>query len=94
MWVYYCKSRGVKDFESVNQLIVADKIFQTLDSETAVHIGVLQGKDWFRPRDLGQRCDIFYTAKGKSYDGSVRAKWCDADSEDFEENWDELSLNS
>ncbi|GFU76444.1 uncharacterized protein TNCV_1337121 [Trichonephila clavipes] len=43
MWLYYCKLRGANDFESVNQLIVADKMFEMLDSETATHIGVLQG---------------------------------------------------
>ncbi|GFV25448.1 retrovirus-related Pol polyprotein from transposon opus [Trichonephila clavipes] len=39
MWLYYCKLRGANDFESVNQLIVADKMFEMLDSETATHIG-------------------------------------------------------
>ncbi|GFX54609.1 uncharacterized protein TNCV_792951 [Trichonephila clavipes] len=46
MWLYYCKLRGANDFESVNQLIVADKMFEMLDSETATHIGVLQGEEW------------------------------------------------
>ncbi|GFV29048.1 uncharacterized protein TNCV_4904211 [Trichonephila clavipes] len=39
MLLYYCKLRGANDFESVNQLIVADKMFEMLDSETATHIG-------------------------------------------------------
>ncbi|GFU61689.1 retrovirus-related Pol polyprotein from transposon opus [Trichonephila clavipes] len=39
MWLYYCKLRGANDFESVNKLIVADKMFEMLDSETATHIG-------------------------------------------------------
>ncbi|GFW19878.1 retrovirus-related Pol polyprotein from transposon opus [Trichonephila clavipes] len=39
MWLYYYKLRGANDFESVNQLIVADKMFEMLDSETATHIG-------------------------------------------------------
>ncbi|GFU74850.1 retrovirus-related Pol polyprotein from transposon opus [Trichonephila clavipes] len=39
MWLYYCKLREANDFESVNQLIVADKMFEMLDSETATHIG-------------------------------------------------------
>ncbi|GFU39007.1 CCHC-type domain-containing protein [Trichonephila clavipes] len=46
MWLYYCNLRGANDFESVNQLIVADKMFEMLDSETATHIGVLQGEEW------------------------------------------------
>ncbi|GFS96097.1 retrovirus-related Pol polyprotein from transposon opus [Trichonephila clavipes] len=60
MWLYYCKLRGANDFESVNQLIVADKMFEMLDSETATHIGVLQVEEWYKPRDLGKQCDIFY----------------------------------
>ncbi|GFU72463.1 retrovirus-related Pol polyprotein from transposon opus [Trichonephila clavipes] len=64
MWLYYCKLRGANDFESVNQLIVADKMFEMLDSETATHIGVLQGEEWYKPRDLGKQCDIFYASKG------------------------------
>ncbi|GFT42515.1 retrovirus-related Pol polyprotein from transposon opus [Trichonephila clavipes] len=49
MWLYYCKLREANDFESVNQLIVADKMFEMLDSETATHIGVLQGKNGTNP---------------------------------------------
>ncbi|GFV65801.1 retrovirus-related Pol polyprotein from transposon opus [Trichonephila clavipes] len=64
MWLYYCKLREANDFESVNQLIVADKMFEMLDSETATHIGVLQGEEWYKPRDLGKQCDIFYASKG------------------------------
>ncbi|GFY01792.1 CCHC-type domain-containing protein [Trichonephila clavipes] len=45
MWLYYCKLREANDFESVNQLIVADKMFEMLDSETATYIGVLKGKN-------------------------------------------------
>ncbi|GFU19846.1 CCHC-type domain-containing protein [Trichonephila clavipes] len=55
MRLYYCKLRGANDFESVNQLIVADKMFEMLDSETATHIGVLQGEEWYKPRDLGKQ---------------------------------------
>ncbi|GFW50273.1 retrovirus-related Pol polyprotein from transposon opus [Trichonephila clavipes] len=72
MWLYYCKLREANDFESVNQLIVADKMFEMLDSETATHIGVLQGEEWYKPRDLGKQCDIFYASKGKSYDEPER----------------------
>ncbi|GFX18554.1 uncharacterized protein TNCV_3371271 [Trichonephila clavipes] len=80
-WLYYCKLRGANDFESVNQLIVADKMFEMLDSETATHIGVLQGEEWYKPRDLDKQCDIFYASKGKSYDGPERAKWNDSERE-------------
>ncbi|GFT87373.1 retrovirus-related Pol polyprotein from transposon opus [Trichonephila clavipes] len=87
MWLYYCKLREANDFESVNQLIVADKMFEMLDSETATHIGVLQGEEWYKPRDLGKQCDIFYASKGKSYDGPARAKWNDSKKRSFNGSW-------
>ncbi|GFX39191.1 CCHC-type domain-containing protein [Trichonephila clavipes] len=87
MWLYYCKLRAANDFESVNQLIVADKMFEMLDSETATHIGVLQGEEWYKPRDLGKQCDIFYASKGKSYDGPARAKWNDSEKRSFNGSW-------
>ncbi|GFU51682.1 CCHC-type domain-containing protein [Trichonephila clavipes] len=87
MWLYYCKLRGANDFESVNQLIVADKMFEMLDSDTATHIGVLQGEEWYKPRDLGKQCDIFYASKGKSYDGPARAKWNDNEKRSFNGSW-------
>ncbi|GFX33799.1 CCHC-type domain-containing protein [Trichonephila clavipes] len=83
MWLYYCKLREANDFESVNQLIVADKMFEMLDSETATHIGVLQGEEWYKPRDLGKQCDTFYASKGKSYDEPERAKWNDGEKRSF-----------
>ncbi|GFV91459.1 retrovirus-related Pol polyprotein from transposon opus [Trichonephila clavipes] len=88
MWLYYCKLRGANDFESVNQLIVADKMFEMLDSETATHIGVLQGEEWYKPRNLGKQCDIFYASKGKSYDEPERAKWNDSKRRSFNGSWD------
>ncbi|GFT85919.1 CCHC-type domain-containing protein [Trichonephila clavipes] len=57
MWLYYKSLRGANDFESVNQLIVADKMFEMLDSETATHIGVLQGEEW-KNLDKGQVTEI------------------------------------
>ncbi|GFT59348.1 retrovirus-related Pol polyprotein from transposon opus, partial [Trichonephila clavipes] len=87
MWLYYCKLRGANNFESVNQLIVADKMFEMLDSETATHIGVLQGEEWYKPRDLGKQCDIFYASKGKSYDEPERAKWNDSEKRSFNGSW-------
>ncbi|GFW56313.1 retrovirus-related Pol polyprotein from transposon opus [Trichonephila clavipes] len=87
MWLYYCKLRGANDFESVNQLIVPDKMFEMLDSEMATHIGVLQGEEWYKPRDLGKQCDTFYASKGKSYDEPERAKWNDSEKRSFNGSW-------
>ncbi|GFQ68420.1 CCHC-type domain-containing protein [Trichonephila clavata] len=58
-----------------------------LDSETATHIGVLQGEEWYKPKDLGKQCDIFYTSKGKSYDAPARAKWNDSEKKSFNGSW-------
>ncbi|GFT07568.1 retrovirus-related Pol polyprotein from transposon opus [Trichonephila clavipes] len=58
-----------------------------LDSETATHIGVLQGEEWYKPRDLGKQCDIFYASKGKSYDEPERAKWNDSEKRSFNGSW-------
>ncbi|GFX46591.1 retrovirus-related Pol polyprotein from transposon opus [Trichonephila clavipes] len=87
MWLYYCKLREANDFESVNQLIVADKMFEMLDSETATHIGVLQGEEWYKPGTWAKQCDIFYASKGKSYDEPERAKWNDSEKRSFNGSW-------
>ncbi|GFW70948.1 CCHC-type domain-containing protein [Trichonephila clavipes] len=58
-----------------------------LDSETATHIGVLQEEEWYKPRDLGKQCDIFYASKGKSYDEPERAKWNDSEKRSFNGSW-------
>ncbi|GFW80192.1 retrovirus-related Pol polyprotein from transposon opus [Trichonephila clavipes] len=58
-----------------------------LDSETATHIGVLQGEEWYKPRDLSKQCDIFYASKGKSYDEPERAKWNDSEKRGFNGSW-------
>ncbi|GFX40767.1 retrovirus-related Pol polyprotein from transposon opus [Trichonephila clavipes] len=87
MGLYYCKLSGANDFESVSELIIADKMFEMLNSETATHIGVRQGEEWYKPRDLGKQCDIFYASKGKSYDGPARAKWNDSEKRSFNGSW-------
>ncbi|GFU84647.1 CCHC-type domain-containing protein [Trichonephila clavipes] len=55
---------GANDFESVNQLIVADKMFEMLDSETATHIGVLQGKNGTNPGTWANNVIYFTPPKG------------------------------
>ncbi|GFX68321.1 uncharacterized protein TNCV_2816961 [Trichonephila clavipes] len=63
-----------------------------LDSETTTHIGVLQGEEWYKPRDLGKQCDIFYASKGKSYDEPERAKWNDSERRSFNGSWEGTEL--
>ncbi|GFX05209.1 hypothetical protein TNCV_1248201 [Trichonephila clavipes] len=64
MWLYYCKLREANDFESVNQLIVADKMFEMLDSETATHIGVLQGERMVQTQGRANNVIYFMLPKG------------------------------
>ncbi|GFU83476.1 integrase catalytic domain-containing protein [Trichonephila clavipes] len=39
-WQYYLKLRKVSDFDNLNDLIVSDKIFRSLEKEVASHISV------------------------------------------------------
>ncbi|GFX90012.1 CCHC-type domain-containing protein [Trichonephila clavipes] len=87
MWLYYCKLREANDFESVNQLIVADKMFEMLDSETATHIGVLKGKNGTNPGTWANNVIYFMLPKGKSYDEPERAKWNDSEKRSFNGSW-------
>ncbi|GFV94093.1 integrase catalytic domain-containing protein [Trichonephila clavipes] len=61
-WEYYLKLRDVSNFEVLKQLIVSDKIFSTLDKETASHISVRQADKWFDPLTLGKEIDLFYSS--------------------------------
>ncbi|GFW75386.1 transposon Ty3-I Gag-Pol polyprotein [Trichonephila clavipes] len=53
----------VKSFESLCDLIISDKLFETLNKETATHIGI---RGWFRPIDLAKECDIYISSKNGS----------------------------
>ncbi|GFV62285.1 uncharacterized protein TNCV_4518891 [Trichonephila clavipes] len=86
MWLYYCKLRGANDFESVNQLIVADKMFEMLDSETATHIGVLKGKNGTNPGTWANNV-IYFMLPREIYDEPERAKWNDSEKRSFNGSW-------
>ncbi|GFY28746.1 DUF1758 domain-containing protein [Trichonephila clavipes] len=62
---YYLKLRKVTDFDTLKELIESDKMFQTLDRETAAHINIRQSEDWFRPLQLGKEWDLYFTSSGK-----------------------------
>ncbi|GFX67694.1 DUF1758 domain-containing protein [Trichonephila clavipes] len=64
-WEYYLKLRNASNFEVLKQLIVSDKIFSTLDKETASHISVRQADKWFDTLTLGKEIDLFYSSRGK-----------------------------
>ncbi|GFT00102.1 retrovirus-related Pol polyprotein from transposon opus [Trichonephila clavipes] len=63
---YYCSLRKVNSFESLCDLIISDKLFETLINETATHIGIREAEDWFRPIDLAKECDIYISISSRS----------------------------
>ncbi|GFT85083.1 transposon Tf2-6 polyprotein [Trichonephila clavipes] len=64
---YYCSLRKVNSFESLCDLIISDKLFETLNKETATHIGIREAEDWFRPIDLAKECDIYVSSRSGSH---------------------------
>ncbi|GFU88689.1 hypothetical protein TNCV_4443661 [Trichonephila clavipes] len=40
---------------------------ETLNKETATHIGIREAEDWFRPIDLAKECDIFISSRSGSH---------------------------
>ncbi|GFQ95490.1 uncharacterized protein TNCT_64371 [Trichonephila clavata] len=50
------------DFDTLKEPIVSDKMFQTIDRETAAHINIRPSGDWFRPLQLGKECDLYFTS--------------------------------
>ncbi|GFW67457.1 transposon Tf2-9 polyprotein [Trichonephila clavipes] len=57
----------VNSFESLCDLIISDKLFETLNKETATHIGIREAEDWFRPIDLAKECDIYISSRSGSH---------------------------
>ncbi|GFY29476.1 integrase catalytic domain-containing protein [Trichonephila clavipes] len=62
---YYCQLRNVNDFKSLCELIVSDKIMNTLDRELMSYMNIKQGEKYFKPQELGRECDIYLSSKGK-----------------------------
>ncbi|GFS74021.1 DUF1758 domain-containing protein [Trichonephila clavipes] len=65
-WQYYLKLRKISDFDNLNDLIVSDKIFSSLEKEVASHISFRTGNDWFLPLELAKEIDLYNTFRGKS----------------------------
>ncbi|GBM76027.1 hypothetical protein AVEN_47005-1, partial [Araneus ventricosus] len=63
---YYCQLRKVTEFKSLCDLIVSDKIFETLERELMTHIAVKQGESFFKPQQLGRECDVYLSSRGRS----------------------------
>ncbi|GFV03129.1 uncharacterized protein TNCV_59941, partial [Trichonephila clavipes] len=64
---YYCSLRKVNSFESLCDLIISDKLYETLNKETATHIGIREAEDWFRPINLAKECDIYISSRSGSH---------------------------
>ncbi|GFT41078.1 phosphatase and actin regulator 2 [Trichonephila clavipes] len=60
------KLQKVNSFESLCDLSISDKLFETLNKETATHIGIREVEDWFRPIDLAKECDIYISSRSGS----------------------------
>ncbi|GFR18000.1 uncharacterized protein TNCT_398951 [Trichonephila clavata] len=60
------------DFDTLKEPIVSDKMFQTIDRETAAHINIRPFGDWFRPLQLGAEATLanirtkFWIVNGRS----------------------------
>ncbi|GFV80944.1 hypothetical protein TNCV_2269281 [Trichonephila clavipes] len=63
---YYCSLRKVNSFESLCDLLISDKLFETLNKETATHIGIREAEDWFGPINLAKECDIYISSRSGS----------------------------
>ncbi|GFS73378.1 integrase_H2C2 domain-containing protein [Trichonephila clavipes] len=70
---YYCSLRKVNSFESLCDLIISDKLYETLNKETATHIGIREAEDWFRPIDLAK--EFSSGLHGNTAADSVRSEW-------------------
>ncbi|GFS82928.1 hypothetical protein TNCV_1568151 [Trichonephila clavipes] len=46
---------------------IEEKQFETLNKETATHIGIREAEDWFRPIDLAKECDIYISSRSGSH---------------------------
>ncbi|GFS91021.1 retrovirus-related Pol polyprotein from transposon 412 [Trichonephila clavipes] len=60
-------AKKVNSFESLCDLIISDKLFETLNKETATHIGIREAEDFFRPIDLAKECDIYISSRSESH---------------------------
>ncbi|GFW96024.1 hypothetical protein TNCV_957381 [Trichonephila clavipes] len=55
-------SRNERELKSVEE-----KQFETLNKETATHIGIREAEDWFKPIDLAKECDIYISSRSGSH---------------------------
>ncbi|GFT27306.1 phosphatase and actin regulator 2 [Trichonephila clavipes] len=61
------EKQKVNSFESLCDLLISDKLFETLNKETATHIGIREAEDWFKPIHLAKECDIYILSRSGSH---------------------------
>ena len=66
----YLKSREVKDFDQLKELIVADKIKDTLPTHVRSHVVLRESEDWLPVSDLVGTIDNFLASVSKNPNGS------------------------
>ncbi|GBN47469.1 hypothetical protein AVEN_97464-1 [Araneus ventricosus] len=66
-WEHYCTLRDVKDLETLKELIVSEKFYQSLDQGTSTHVNLKQELGWLRPLMLGKECHLFFTSKNRLF---------------------------
>lgn len=95
-WIHYCETRKANDFESLVNLIVSDKLFQTLDNELSSHTAVRQEESWLRQEELAKECDIYFTAKDRYFNEIKNDKstiGCDPVNQNFKYVPQPLTIN-
>lgn len=80
---YYCQLRNVKDFKSLCELVVSDKLVSELDRDLKAHIAVKQGEKWFEPATLGRECDLYLSSRGKQKMETLIPKAFSSSSNDY-----------
>ncbi|GFU56009.1 uncharacterized protein NPIL_28591 [Nephila pilipes] len=65
-WMNYC--RDDKDFDSLADLIISENIFDILGNILSTPIAVRRVEDCRFPVQLSKDCDIYFSAKDRSFE--------------------------
>ncbi|KAH6922077.1 hypothetical protein HPB50_008843 [Hyalomma asiaticum] len=66
MFTYYLRSREVQSFESLQELLIADRLTQLIPSDLRSLVTQQEGKGWLKPKDIAELAENFE----ESLDGS------------------------
>nr|XP_054933016.1 uncharacterized protein LOC126541986 [Dermacentor andersoni] len=62
---YYLQSRNANTKEAMTELMVADRMKASLNSEALEYVLLREGEDWFKPVEVAKVLETFEQAKGK-----------------------------